>query len=195
MVSILIVYGTSEGQTAKIAGRIAAVARGRGYRVDLVDGASPPRALSVAGYDAAIVGSSVHAGRHAAAIRAFIAARLDELARLPSAFFSVSLTAASPRAADREQAEALARQFLRDVGWRPARVATFAGALPYTRFGWLKRRLMRLIVARAGGDTDTSRDYEYTDWAAVERFAEDLLADLGAAPAAGHAAAALDARR
>jgi menaquinone-dependent protoporphyrinogen oxidase len=31
---------------------------------------------------------------------------------------------------------------------------------------------MRLIVGHAGGDTDTSRDYEYTDWEAVTRFAE-----------------------
>jgi menaquinone-dependent protoporphyrinogen oxidase len=30
---------------------------------------------------------------------------------------------------------------------------------------------MRLIVGYAGGDTDTTRDYEYTDWDAVERFA------------------------
>jgi hypothetical protein len=30
---------------------------------------------------------------------------------------------------------------------------------------------MRAITAREGGDTDTSRDYEYTDWAKVERFA------------------------
>ena len=39
-----------------------------------------------------------------------------------------------------------------------------AGALPYTRYGWIKRMMMRRIVAKAGGDTDTSRDYEYTDW-------------------------------
>jgi menaquinone-dependent protoporphyrinogen IX oxidase len=29
---------------------------------------------------------------------------------------------------------------------------------------------MGRIVARAGGDTDTSRDYEYTDWAALRAF-------------------------
>jgi menaquinone-dependent protoporphyrinogen oxidase len=35
-----------------------------------------------------------------------------------------------------------------------------------------KRLLMRMIVGHAGGDTDTTRDYEYTDWDAVERFTD-----------------------
>lgn len=39
---------------------------------------------------------------------------------------------------------------------------------------------MRRIVAKEGGDVDTSRDYEYTDWRAVERFAHGLVA-VGAA--------------
>jgi menaquinone-dependent protoporphyrinogen oxidase len=34
--------------------------------------------------------------------------------------------------------------------------------------------MMRRIVAKAGGDTDTSRDYEYTDWADVRTFAEEF---------------------
>jgi len=29
---------------------------------------------------------------------------------------------------------------------------------------------MKRIAAKAGGDTDTSRDYEYTDWNALSRF-------------------------
>lgn len=31
---------------------------------------------------------------------------------------------------------------------------------------------MRAIASVAGGDTDTARDYEYTDWDAVARFAD-----------------------
>jgi hypothetical protein len=30
------------------------------------------------------------------------------------------------------------------------------------------------IAAQAGGDTDTSRAYEYTDWNAVARFARQF---------------------
>jgi menaquinone-dependent protoporphyrinogen IX oxidase len=35
-----------------------------------------------------------------------------------------------------------------------------------------KRLLMRMIVGLAGGDTGTTRDYEYTNRDAVERFAD-----------------------
>ena len=38
----------------------------------------------------------------------------------------------------------------------------------------MKRRIMRSIARKEGGDTDLARDYEYTDWAAVEQFAHDM---------------------
>ena len=44
----------------------------------------------------------------------------------------------------------------------------------YTQYGWFKRRVMRAIVKREGGDTDMSHDYEYTDWNAVDQFARDV---------------------
>jgi menaquinone-dependent protoporphyrinogen oxidase len=58
------------------------------------------------------------------------------------------------------------------------RSASLAGALPYSRYGFLKRLLMRLIVWREGGDTDDSRDYDDTDWDAVECFARSFLGEI-----------------
>ena len=49
-----------------------------------------------------------------------------------------------------------------------------AGALPYTRYNWFIRRVMKRIAAKAGGDTDTTRDYEYTDWQDLRSFAEQF---------------------
>jgi menaquinone-dependent protoporphyrinogen oxidase len=52
--------------------------------------------------------------------------------------------------------------------------------------------MMRRIASREGGDTDTSRDHEYTDWERlrqqVEAFLEplrsvDMEAELEAVPA------------
>ena len=37
---------------------------------------------------------------------------------------------------------------------------------------------MRLIARSTGADTDTSKDYEYTDWAAVDRMVAEI--QLGA---------------
>ncbi len=64
-------------------------------------------------------------------------------------------------------------------GWYPAGVANFAGALRYTRYGFFKRLLMRSIARKEGSpDLDARRDYEYTDWSAVNGFVEDFVRSL-----------------
>jgi menaquinone-dependent protoporphyrinogen oxidase len=95
----------------------------------------------------------------------------------PSAFFSVSLSGGGPGAKP-EAARRYLEVFLRQTGWHPQQTATFAGALPFSRYGAFKRLLMVVFVGLGGGDTDTSRDYEYTDWDAVERFAETFAQRL-----------------
>jgi menaquinone-dependent protoporphyrinogen oxidase len=60
-------------------------------------------------------------------------------------------------------------------------VAVFPGALQYSKYGPLKRLVVRAFAAVAGHDTDTSKDYEYTDWKAVERFAAAFSEELTSA--------------
>lgn len=49
----------------------------------------------------------------------------------------------------------------------------------YTQYGFVKRWIMRKIARDKGNpDTDTSRDYVYTDWDSVRRFAEGFLETL-----------------
>jgi menaquinone-dependent protoporphyrinogen oxidase len=89
----------------------------------------------------------------------------------------VSLSAGGPGAKP-EAAQRYLETFLHKANWRPQHTATFAGALQYSRYGFFKKLTMRLIVGMAGGDTDPVRDYEYTDWGAVERFADDFTRHL-----------------
>jgi menaquinone-dependent protoporphyrinogen oxidase len=205
MASLLIVHGTMNGQTALIAGRMAEVARAAGHAVTLVDAQAPPRDLAPADHDAIMVGAWVRGGRHPRAVHDFVVAHRATLAARPTAFFSVSLFAASRGEADQRRARAALQAFLDETGWRPTHAATIAGALRYTRWGWLGRRLMRMIwttVAERRGwsvdppPTDVTRDYEYTDWRAVERLVTDLLADLAplSAPAPTPTVAAADPR-
>jgi menaquinone-dependent protoporphyrinogen oxidase len=70
--------------------------------------------------------------------------------------------------------QAILDRFVAIAGWRPTAVKFVAGALPYTHYGWLRRLVMKRIVAKAGGDTDTSRDFEYTDWNDLRHFAVDF---------------------
>jgi len=89
----------------------------------------------------------------------------------------VSLSAGGPGAKP-EAARRYLETFLNQVDWRPPQTATFAGALQYSKYGAFKRLLMRMIVGIAGGDTDMTQDYEYTDWNAVDRFADEFARRL-----------------
>lgn len=177
MARILIVYGTTEGQTRKIGQRIAAVAQARGHDVQTVDSATLSGPLTGGEHDAVLVGASLHRGRYQSSVERFVRTNLALLNRLPSAFFGVSLVAASRDREHAKEADKLVERFLAETGWRAARSASLAGALPYSRYGFFKRLLMRLIVWREGGDTDASRDYEYTDWDAVDGFARSFLGE------------------
>jgi menaquinone-dependent protoporphyrinogen oxidase len=99
---------------------------------------------------------------------------------MPLAVFQVSLTSAGEDGAG--EAHVLLHQLLDATGADPDVVGLFAGALRYTAYGWVTRRLMRRIAAQRDGDTDVSRDHEYTDWTAVDHFADDVAAMAGAAP-------------
>jgi menaquinone-dependent protoporphyrinogen oxidase len=179
MGKVLILYGSSEGQTAKIAHHIAGVIREEGYTVDVVDGRTLPAHFSLEPYTAAIIGASIHVGDYQKYIRAFIQRHHEALERIPTAFFSVSLTEAYPDPAEKVPLEQLMAAFLQKTGWHPQNVASFAGALAYSKYGFLKRFVMQRIARRAGASTDPTRDYEYTDWEAVTRFAETFVAALG----------------
>jgi menaquinone-dependent protoporphyrinogen oxidase len=47
---------------------------------------------------------------------------------------------------------------------------------------------MRMIAKRAGSDTDTSRDHEYTDWKGLDQFVTSIVAEIEEAAGAGDAA-------
>jgi menaquinone-dependent protoporphyrinogen oxidase len=178
MARAVIVYATTEGHTAHIASHMATVLEAKGHRADAVGLADSPQGFALADYDAAILGGSVHLGRHPAALVEFVKTNIGWLETHSAAFFSVSLSAGGARAQDRSDAERYVWQFLEGTGWKPARVGVFAGALLYTEYGPVKRYVMKRIMKSAGGDTDTSRDYDYTDWEAVTRFAEDFASQI-----------------
>jgi len=180
MANIGVLYATRHGQTGKIAERIAAALSARGHTVEIKR--CPPRGappFEPARYDSVILGSSVHGGRHHPEIERFIRAHWLFLEHTPSVFFSVSLSVQGPPPQGPRAARECVDGTIARTGWRPHRIALFAGALPYTRYNWVVRLVMKRIVRAEGGDTDTRRDYEYTDWPAVDAFANAVAHDVG----------------
>ena len=183
---ILIVYGSSYGQTAKIATRLAELLTDRDMEVTLLRGDQVPAGFSLDSYDGVLVGASLIGGSYQDYIGGFVRANRDALDRLHSAFFAVSGSAGSPDLDARAGATTSMELFLAECGWRPSLTASIAGAMAYSRYGVVLRAMMRR-TARQNGETDTRRDREYTDWLQVRRFADQFRALLGAEPAAREA--------
>jgi len=183
MAGVLVTYATSEGQTARVARHVADVLSAHGHAAKALPVGEVTQAAVSEG-DALILGASLHEGSYQRAARDFVRRHQAALNARPSAFFSVSLAAASRDPAERADVDRRIADFCARAGWRPDRAASFAGALRYTRYGWFKRVLMRRIAASEGGATDTSRDHEYTDWDDVTGFAADFAAYLDTGGAA-----------
>ena len=190
MASVCILYATGEGQTEKVATRIADVLADRGHEPSLIDATEIAPDLAIDDFDAVLVGASIHAGRHQRSVRQFVSANRDALASKPTAFFQVSLTSAGE---DGEaEAAGYVESFVEATDWHPDRIGLFGGALRFTEYGFLKRLLMKQISKRTVSEMpepDPAGNVEFTDWDEVEAFAADVAAfvegRLGITPPAG----------
>ena len=187
MPSICILYATREGQTRRIAEHVAAELRWRGFAVTVTNVRDHAAQSSLKACTAAILAASVHAGRHEPEMLQFVKKHRGELECLPTAFLSVTLSEAGAERSDvttEENAQFVADvqkvldRFFAETGWHPERVKPVAGALLYTQYNFLIRFVMKRIAKHAGGSTDTSRDYEYTDWVALDRFVAELVEEF-----------------
>jgi menaquinone-dependent protoporphyrinogen oxidase len=169
MSRILIVYGTTDGHTAKIAHVLADTLRSCGSVVRVCDVAREhphPR-----DFDGVIVAAPVRGGKYPTTVRRWVRSHADAVNPKPTAFVSACLGVLQRSPAVDAALRAIVDTFLADTGWHPTVVKPVAGALLYRHYNWFIRRVMKRIARKAGGDTDTSRDYEYTDWNELRAFA------------------------
>lgn len=172
--NILLVYASLEGQTAKIAGRIAEQLRNENHRVTTKKADQLTADFTLNRYDAAIIGGPVHMNRYPKPLKKFVQQHLDWLNNHTSAFFTVCMAINNQRPESQRVAEGYQNNFESETHWHPTQSAIFAGAVKYTQYGFFTRLIMKLISQREGGNTDTSHDYEYTDWNAVMQFTKQL---------------------
>ena len=180
-----IFYATREGQTRKIAEHIALALRHHGVEAHLCDVRDCREPIVWSGYSMVWVAGSVHAGRHEAEIVRFARRYSEELVRRRAVFVSVTLSEAgaedihAPAERRQESARDARRMidvFVQETGWRPAWSFPVAGALSYTRYNWLIRRVMARIARQQGASTDTSVDHEFTNWPLLDRYVADVVA-------------------
>ncbi len=113
--------------------------------------------------------------KYQSAVKHYIKKHLADLNRMPGAFFSVSLAIASDMEDEHTEVQKITADFLEQTGWKPLITYQIAGALKYTEYDYFKRLIMKMISKKEGHATDTSQDYEYTNWDEVTKFTNDFI--------------------
>ena len=181
---LLIAYATTHGQTTMVAERVAAVVRRRGHEAEIVRLAGDADPTPI-GFDAVVIAGSVHMDRHQHDLVRWLNHHRATLQMCPTALLSVSLSAAEDSDEARAHTREVIDRLLDDTGLMPTMTLAVAGALRYRHYDVATRIVMRLIAGRHDRPTDTSTEFEFTDWPALERFT-DAFVDQ-AAVAAQHA--------
>ena len=175
--NFLILYGTTEGQTRKISQFAGDRIKLCGHTVTVVDSTSDhTRNLKLREFDGIIVAASLHAGMYQAAVEDFVRAHHDTLNGICTAFYSVSLGAASKDPADLSGVNKCVERFVTATSWRPGAIHHIVGAFRYTQYDFFKRWAMKAIAYEKGARTDSSHDLELTDWIQVASLTEAFVA-------------------
>ncbi|MGM3173629.1 menaquinone-dependent protoporphyrinogen IX dehydrogenase [Dickeya lacustris] len=167
----LILFSSRDGQTRAISAFIANNLKGV-VECDIAN-ILTAQEFDLNKYDSIMIGASVRYGRVNPVVETFIRQNLALLQQKPSAFFCVNLTARKPEKRSL-QTNAYTRKFLLRSPWQPDLGAVFAGALRYPRYRWFDRIMIQLIMRMTGGETDSTKEIEYTDWEQVARFAQSF---------------------
>ena len=177
-------YATREGQAERVAQRVGKDLRARGAHVDVIDVKDIRGTFDWCAYKAAFVVASVHAGHHEKEMIAFARHYRDELEERDTPFLSLTLSQAGAelpgntlvqRQTAHGDALKMIRDFMEDTGWHPLHVLPVAGALMYSKYNFLVKWVMKRIAHKAGFDGPADRDYEFTNWPAVDRFVADNI--------------------
>lgn len=163
----LILYSSQDGQTKKIAKFIAEHIENC-YVYPITE-----KAINFNAFDRIIIGASIRYGHFNKGLYKLIENQTALLNTKPTAFFGVNLTARK-EGKNSPETNMYVRKFLQRIQWRPTLSAVFAGALLYPRYNWFDRIMIQFIMKLTGGETDATKEIEYTNWATVKEFAEQI---------------------
>ena len=161
---VLIAYASRCGSTGEIAEVIAKelTARGRWVDVRLVE-----HVVSVYGYQAVIVGSSVHLGEWLPEARGFVKKHRQALAQLPNAFFTVHMLNIGDDVVSQTNRTAYLDSIRKIV--TPQEEVYFAGKVEFARMSFVDRMIAKSMMAT---DNDTR------NWTQIREWGKSVFADM-----------------
>jgi menaquinone-dependent protoporphyrinogen oxidase len=171
---ILVLYGTTDGQTRKICEFIAERLRSTGDLVTLAEATASQHGIDLNDFQAAILAASIHAGRYQKAVVEFARARHGRLNQIPSAFVSVSLSTVDSDSEERESLATITQNFQGYTGWTNGEIHHVAGAIRVSGYNFFRRWAMRMLAWEKKLKLEPGKDLELTDWNALASTIDSL---------------------
>ncbi len=175
MKSVLVLYMSRSGHTARIARRICegiAEAGGRGEMMDINEAVH--EGVDWARYDVVALGAPVLYGSYHRSVFDFVTRHRAALEARPNRFFNVSVVARTPEKATVEGNRYL-QKFLQLSPWRPRDLKVIAGKVDYPSWAWYERIMIQMIMKFTHGPTDRRAVIDYTNWDDVRAYGKHLL--------------------
>ena len=170
MAKALFLYSSREGQTKKILHYIEEQLTE--FECETVD-LHTATDIDFSHYEKVLIGASIRYGHLNKKLYQFIAKNKSQLEGNKVAFFCVNLTARKEeQGKDTPEGSAYIKTFLNKSPWQPKLIGVFAGALYYPRYSWFDKTMIKFIMSMTGGETDTTKEVEYTNWEKVALFAD-----------------------
>jgi menaquinone-dependent protoporphyrinogen oxidase len=175
MAKIIIIYSTTDGHTREICEHLQRVIEKRTNQVVLVS-INDETEIDLNSFDKIVIGASIRYGKHRPRVYKFINKNLPILKSKPNAFFTVNVVARKPEKNHPETNPYLLK-FLRQIPWKPKKLAVFAGKINYQKYKFSDRMMIRLIMWITKGPTHPNTNINFTDWSQVEDFGE-LISEM-----------------
>lgn len=163
--TVLIIYGSIEGQTAKIAEFAAKLARDAGFEPVLFNTEDRTGDITFEGVDKVILAGPVHERRFPKPFEVFVSGQSETLARYPTLLLSVSLSAAFEERM--EEAQDYADEMKLRTGLAPSDELLVAGAIRTESYDYYASQVLRHVVLRGNEAIPTEKNHEFTDWDAL----------------------------
>ena len=175
MKSVLVIYMSRQGHTARVARRLCESIVEAGGQATMMDvREATHEGVDWDRHDVVALGAPVLYGTYDKSFLAFVAAHKADLDRKPNSFFNVSVVARTPEKAT-PAGNRYMQKFLEISPWKPRDLKVIAGRVDYPSWPWHERVMIQLIMKMTHGPTDPATVIDYTDWNDVRAYGRHLL--------------------